>query len=238
MRASAAKAASLTVRRMPITVDTSTRHLRAASAWLISPAVICRKISHFVSADKLVGRRRSLLASDMNCSSRIIREDCQAWVISHPELCGEVRRKTGPKVVAAGVLENFVVVGEVVEYQRLTGLQTPDEIGEQRFFDTRRGVQHSATDQVATRHVEVVARRLVDVPVAEIDDLAGGVPHRFQEHARVEECVGGGPQHLNGRMIACRRRTIILRGGLSGHRLILGPGRTSKRRIDLPAVSG
>ena len=92
----------------------------------------------------------------------------------------------GPKVVAAGVLENFVVVGEVVEYQRLTGLQTPDEIGEQRFFDTRHGVQHSATDQVATRHVEVVARRLVDVPVAEIDDLAGGVPHRFQEHARVE----------------------------------------------------
>ena len=36
------------------------RHLRAASAWLISPAVTCRKISHFVSADSFVGRRRAL----------------------------------------------------------------------------------------------------------------------------------------------------------------------------------
>ena len=48
---------------IPITVDTSTCHSRAASAWLISPAVICRKISHFISADKLAGRRRPLLAS-------------------------------------------------------------------------------------------------------------------------------------------------------------------------------
>ena len=77
LRANAARAASLTVRRIPITVDTSTCHLRAASAWLISPAVICKKISHFVSADKLAGRRRSLLDSDMNNSSRITREDSQ-----------------------------------------------------------------------------------------------------------------------------------------------------------------
>ena len=47
--ASAANAASFTVRRMPITVDTSTIHLRAASAWVISPEVIFKKISHLVS---------------------------------------------------------------------------------------------------------------------------------------------------------------------------------------------
>ena len=70
------------------------RHLRAASARVISPAAICRKISHFVSADRLVGRRRPLLDSGMNCSSGITREDCQPWAISHPDLCREVRRKT------------------------------------------------------------------------------------------------------------------------------------------------
>ena len=75
LRAKADNAASLTVRRIPITVDTSTRHLRAASAWLISPAVTCRKISHFVSADRFVGRRRALSDSGINNSSRITRED-------------------------------------------------------------------------------------------------------------------------------------------------------------------
>jgi HSP20 family protein len=29
----------------------------------------------------------------MNGSSEVTREDCQPWVISHPDLCGEVRRK-------------------------------------------------------------------------------------------------------------------------------------------------
>jgi hypothetical protein len=43
---------------MPITVDTSTIHLRAASAWVISPAVICKNISHLVSALKIFGRAR------------------------------------------------------------------------------------------------------------------------------------------------------------------------------------
>jgi len=32
----------------------------------------------------------------MNNSSRITREDCQSWVISYPDLCGEVRRKAFP----------------------------------------------------------------------------------------------------------------------------------------------
>ena len=43
--------------------DTSTRHLRAASAWETSPWVIAKKISHLVSADSLTGLRRPLLAS-------------------------------------------------------------------------------------------------------------------------------------------------------------------------------
>ena len=34
--------------------------LAAASAWLISPAVTCKKISHLVSADSFDGRRRPL----------------------------------------------------------------------------------------------------------------------------------------------------------------------------------
>jgi hypothetical protein len=32
----------------------------------------------------------------MNSSSRVTREACQAWVISQPDLCGEVRRKPHP----------------------------------------------------------------------------------------------------------------------------------------------
>jgi hypothetical protein len=35
--------------------------VHAASAWLISPAVTCRKISHLVSADRFVARRRASL---------------------------------------------------------------------------------------------------------------------------------------------------------------------------------
>jgi hypothetical protein len=46
---SAASAASFTVRRMPMIVETSTIHRRAASAWVISPAVIFKKIAHLVS---------------------------------------------------------------------------------------------------------------------------------------------------------------------------------------------
>ena len=34
-----------------MTLDTSTPHFRAASAWVISPPVTCKQISHFVSAD-------------------------------------------------------------------------------------------------------------------------------------------------------------------------------------------
>src|SRR4029077_390639 len=81
-------------------------HLRAASAWLISPAVTCKKISHLVSADSFDGRRRPL-GSGMNGSSEVTREDCQPWVISHPDLCGEVRRKpasSADSLCAAGVV--------------------------------------------------------------------------------------------------------------------------------------
>jgi len=42
----------------------------------------------------------------MNNSSRITREDCQSWVISYPDLCGEVRRKAGIDV--KGVFDEFV----------------------------------------------------------------------------------------------------------------------------------
>ena len=42
--ANAASAASFTARRMPMTVDTSTCHLRAASAWVISREATSKKI--------------------------------------------------------------------------------------------------------------------------------------------------------------------------------------------------
>jgi len=44
-RANAASAASFTVQRMVIIVDTSTCHLQAASAWDISPLATCNKTS-------------------------------------------------------------------------------------------------------------------------------------------------------------------------------------------------
>jgi transposase-like protein len=97
-----ANAASLTVRRIPITVDASTCQLRAASAWQTSPAVTRKKISHFVSADRFFGRRRPLRDSGMNCSSRITQEDSQYWVIFHPDLCGEVRGKPPRYVECVG----------------------------------------------------------------------------------------------------------------------------------------
>lgn len=49
--ANAANAASFAVRRIPITVDTSTCHLRATSDWVISPDVTFKNTSHFVSGD-------------------------------------------------------------------------------------------------------------------------------------------------------------------------------------------
>jgi transposase-like protein len=97
-----ANAASLTVRRIPITVDTSTCQLRAATPWPTSPAVTRKKISHFVSADRFFGRRRPLRDSGMNCSPRITQEDSQYWVIFHPDLCGEVRGKPPRYVECVG----------------------------------------------------------------------------------------------------------------------------------------
>jgi hypothetical protein len=59
----------------------------------MSPAVTAKKISHFVSADNFVGRRRPLLAEVIRCSSTQ-RGDNQAWFISRWTLRGEVRRRT------------------------------------------------------------------------------------------------------------------------------------------------
>lgn len=78
LAASAARAASLTVRRMPMTLDTSTAHLRAPSAWVISPSAICRKIPHFVSALNTRGRRRpEPVLSIAGSSPREDRGTCQ-----------------------------------------------------------------------------------------------------------------------------------------------------------------
>jgi len=93
VRANAVYAASFTVLRIPMIVDTSTTHLRAASAWVISPEVTCKKISHFVSGDNLFAARRPFV-SLIERSSQNIREGSQAWVDSRWTLRAEVRRKT------------------------------------------------------------------------------------------------------------------------------------------------
>ena len=98
LAANAARAAPFTVRRMPMIVDTSTVHLRAASAWVISPEAIYKKISHFVSALSTRGRRRRdpLVSWATACSSRSDRGACQGWFVSRWILRGEVRRRTLP----------------------------------------------------------------------------------------------------------------------------------------------
>jgi len=102
VRASAANAASFTVRRIPITVETSTPHLRAASAWVTSPAVTAKNTSHFVSADSFFGPLR-VFDSVTACSSQKIRGDNQPWVISRGTLRVEVRRKpSGLSVPSVG----------------------------------------------------------------------------------------------------------------------------------------
>ena len=73
-------------------VDTSTAHFRAASAWVISPVVTCKKISHFVSGDSFFGALRPL-DSGTDRSSQDSRGAFQAWVISRWILRAEVRRK-------------------------------------------------------------------------------------------------------------------------------------------------
>ena len=100
---------------------------------------------------------------------------------------GRWRRTGGSQVIAAGVDQDFVVVGEVIENHRLAGIQTPNVIGEQRVPDAWHGLHHPATDQFLARHTEVVTRCLVDVTVEEIDDLAGGIPRRFQAHLRIKQ---------------------------------------------------
>ena len=66
--------------------------LAAASAWVISREVTCKKISHFVSGDNTRGRLRPPF-SLTDSSSRIVPGDCQRWAISRWTLRGELRRK-------------------------------------------------------------------------------------------------------------------------------------------------
>jgi len=77
---------------------------------VISPAVTCKKISHFVSADSFVGRRR-VLGSVMDSSSQLDRGDNQPWVISRWTLRGEVRRK--PSVEEANIADRNLPAGEL-----------------------------------------------------------------------------------------------------------------------------
>ena len=59
----------------------------------------------------------------MNGSSEVTREDCQPWVISHPDLCGEVRRKpkqlaAPSRVTAAFAATTRATVGIIAELNR------------------------------------------------------------------------------------------------------------------------
>lgn len=72
LAANAASAASFTVRRVPLRVDTSTVHLRAASAWVISPAVIYKKISHLASS--LNTHDRTGLVRSATCRSLLLAQ--------------------------------------------------------------------------------------------------------------------------------------------------------------------
>ena len=51
---------------MPMIVNTSTCHLRAAWAWVISLELTSKKISHFVSGDSTRARRRAPLSLTVN----------------------------------------------------------------------------------------------------------------------------------------------------------------------------
>ena len=100
----AASAASFTDRRIPITVDTSTCHLRAASAWVISRDVTCKKISHFVSGDNTRPRRRVSFSLISNNSSQNTPRACHSWVFSQHHLRVELRRNTTVRVAKADLV--------------------------------------------------------------------------------------------------------------------------------------
>ena len=91
--AKAASAASLTVRRVPMTVDTSTLCLRAASAWVVSREVTSKKISHFASGDGTRGHRRAPFSLTDN-SSQVRPRACQSWFNARHHLRVELRRRT------------------------------------------------------------------------------------------------------------------------------------------------
>jgi hypothetical protein len=75
----------------------------------------------------------------MNGSSEVTREDCQPWVISHPDLCGEVRRK--PDAEVAGTIHIAGIERRLV-HRRVTVRQFVEqkdrEVGDdQRDVDNR-----------------------------------------------------------------------------------------------------
>ncbi len=123
----------------------------------------------------------------------------------------------GPQVVAAGVQEELVVVGEVVDDQWVTGIEAADEGGQHRVLDPRRSLGDRAADEFGPRQPDVVTRRLVDLQKTEVDDPAGGVPRRCQEHTGVQQRVGTGPQHRNGRALSREEVGVVAGRGLGGH---------------------
>ena len=135
----------------------------------------------------------------------------------------------GSEVVPAVGGADFAVVTEVIDDQWLASLQTPNVTGQKRLL-ARADLHHPASHQRRTRHPELVTCRPVDLAVAEIDDPARGIPHRFQEHTRVEQRVGAGPQHRQGRVLARQCSAVIAGRAPSVHPGILSPVTRSRLR--------
>ena len=116
---------------------------------------------------------------------------------------GEVDQRRGDpggsQVVAAGVGENLVVVGEIVHDHRFAGVQTLQVLGEQSGpGDTRCQLQQTVAEEVLAGQAEVVTRRLVEFAVDEIGDRSAVVRHRFQQHLRVQHRIATGAQQIAG----------------------------------------
>jgi hypothetical protein len=111
-----------------------------------------------------------------------------------------IGRRSGRSQVPEADVGREVMVRNVVETQRLPGVQTPYVSGEQQFPDTWHGLRHAATGQFRTGQPEVVARRLIDFTVAKIDDLARGILGRYQEHLRIKQRVCTGAQQREAQL--------------------------------------
>lgn len=109
---------------------------------------------------------------------------------------GDRRRGSpgGAKVIAPGLLENLVVVGQIVDDHRIAGLETVHVPGEQPGLDdARRHRDKTVAEQVFPEQAQVVAGRLVQLAVDEVGDAAGGVPRRLHQHLGVKQRVDTGP---------------------------------------------